>query len=201
MTEKKSKHHHGNLRSALIDAGIAILSADGLDKLTLRKCAAMAGVSHAAPAHHFDGLPGLNRAIIEEGFRIFRNYMLDMRNLAGDNPRDRLRAICRGYLYFAIDNPALFELMFGIQAMRNMGTSPPDSPGTAYHVLHETCLPFVPAETDPQVIAAQVWSLIHGFCTLFLSQQLGDIDSASVDLTRFNQVLALLDTLPLADQP
>ena len=59
------------LRVALVDAGLALLAIEGLAGLTLRACAARAGVSHAAPAHHFAGLPGLLTAIAARGFGIF----------------------------------------------------------------------------------------------------------------------------------
>ena len=75
--EPPKPHHHGNLRNALIEAGIDLLKEGGLPNLTLRKCAALAGVSHAAPAHHFDGLDGLRQAIASEGFSRFRQAMLD----------------------------------------------------------------------------------------------------------------------------
>jgi AcrR family transcriptional regulator len=61
-------HHHGNLREALINAGLLLLKEDGLDGLTLRRAAARAGVSHAAPAHHFSGKQGLVAAIAARGF-------------------------------------------------------------------------------------------------------------------------------------
>ena len=60
---QKKQHHHGNLREALITAGVGLLNEGGLSALTLRKCAARAGVSHAAPAYHFKGLNGLLTAI------------------------------------------------------------------------------------------------------------------------------------------
>lgn len=196
----KSGHHHGDLRNALVRAGIEILSEDGIDKLTLRRCAARAGVSHAAPAHHFNGIEGLRGAIAEEGFRVFRNYMLDARGGAGDDPHERVKAICRGYLYFAQDNPALFELIFGIRAMRQLTQTLPESPGAAYDVLRETCAPFVPDGTEPQFVEAQVWSLIHGFCSLFLSQQFGSITDLGDNLGPLNKVMSLLDNLPLANR-
>ena len=74
--ETSRPHHHGDLRRALIDAGLALLTEGGTSALTLRGCAARAGVSHAAPAHHFDGLDGLRVAIAEEGFDRFRRRML-----------------------------------------------------------------------------------------------------------------------------
>lgn len=199
-SKSKSKHHHGDLRNALIDAGIAILSEEGLGKLTLRRCAARAGVSHAAPAHHFDGVEGLRGAIAEKGYAVFRNYMLDALNDVGDNPYDRVKAICRGYLLFALENRALFELVFSISAMLYLNDAQAKTPGASYDVLREVCVPFVPEGTEPQVIEAQVWSLIHGFATLFLSEQFGGANSSPPDLDAFDKVITLLDNLPLADR-
>ena len=71
----KQAHHHGDLRNALIRAGLDILDTEGLDALTLRKAAARAGVSHAAPAHHFQGKEGLLAAIAAHGYEQFRALM------------------------------------------------------------------------------------------------------------------------------
>ncbi|HEU0222356.1 MAG TPA: TetR/AcrR family transcriptional regulator, partial [Paracoccaceae bacterium] len=67
MSERR--YHHGDLRRALVEAGLAILEEAGLEALTLRACAARVGVSHAAPRNHFAGLGGLLAAIKAEGFR------------------------------------------------------------------------------------------------------------------------------------
>ncbi|MBO9466199.1 TetR/AcrR family transcriptional regulator [Tropicibacter sp. R15_0] len=192
----KPSHHHGNLRPALIEAGLAILIEDGLDKLTLRRCAARAGVSHAAPAHHFDGVDGLRAAIAEEGFRIFRNYMLDARGNVGPDPHERVKAICRGYIYFATDFPALFELMFNIKVIYDMVTSPvvPDS-ALGYDVLRDTCTPFVAPDTDPILVETQVWSLIHGYGTLLLAGRFGGSNPDAPLGPIFDPVMALLDQL------
>jgi AcrR family transcriptional regulator len=183
----------------LVDAGVAILTEEGLEKLSLRKCAARAGVSHAAPAHHFDGVEGLRGAIADEGFRVFRNYLLIFRALAGDDPYARVKGICRGYLYFARNNPALFELIFGIRSMQHTRQALPESPGAAYDVLRETCAPFVAPGADPRIVEMQVWSLIQGYCVLFLAEQLGEGESDPF-LTEFDQFISLLDHLPLPDR-
>ncbi|KAJ55011.1 hypothetical protein ACMU_14745 [Actibacterium mucosum KCTC 23349] len=200
MTEKKTKHHHGDLRNALIQAGIAILAEDGIDKLTLRRCAARAGVSHAAPAHHFKGVEGLRGAIAEEGFVIFRGYMQRELDKVGDDPHRRLKAISLGYLLFALENPALFELIFGISAMLYLNEVQPESPGASYDMLRQCCAPFVAEGAESGPVEAQVWSLIHGFATLFLSEQFGPVDRGNPDLDAFNKVITLLDSLPLADR-
>ena len=65
--QPKKPHHHGNLREALIRAGLVRLEKDGPDAMTLRKCAARAGGPHAAPAHHFNGLISIKGAITARG--------------------------------------------------------------------------------------------------------------------------------------
>src|SRR5215467_12607566 len=61
-------YHHGDLRAALIRAGLAILAEEGVQALTLRAAARRAGVSHNAPYRHFADKEALLAAIAEEGF-------------------------------------------------------------------------------------------------------------------------------------
>lgn len=195
MTQQSSKkpHHHGNLRQALVEAGIALLNEGGADALTLRKCAARAGVSHAAPAHHFDGLVGLKAAIAQEGFDRFSRYMCAAADAAPQTPRDRLKGICRGYLRFALENAALFHLLFGFDANTKLEKDLETGDAAAYLILRDACAPFVPVGTDPVVIETQVWSLIHGYATLVLNGRFWDPHSHTLGEGPVEAVLALLD--------
>lgn len=169
MTSPPAKrgHHHGNLREALIDAGISLLASEGLEGLSLRKCAALAGVSHAAPAHHFAGLQGLLLAIAARGFSIFAQTMEGYAAQAPETPQARLVAICEGYYRFALDHGALFDLMFrqirpldaDDEEFREAGTR-------AYGVLAEACAPFIAPGQDPEIVEVQVWALVHGYTVL-----------------------------------
>lgn len=190
-------HHHGDLRSALVQAGIELLAEGGKASLTLRKCAARAGVSHAAPAHHFNGLGGLRAAIAKEGFRLFRLSMLAACD--DDNPSDldRLKGICRGYLCFAIENPALFDLIFSAGPMADFQEDLGQTAPIAYEVLRDACAPFVPHGQDPVVIETQVWSLIHGYTHLFMAGRFGPIDSAQQDKGPLDMVMTMLDSLAI----
>ena len=197
----KKPHHHGDLHAALVRAGLHLLDEGGQQALTLRRAAALAGVSHAAPAHHFAGLGGLKWALAEEGFRRFRNYMVDAETLGDPSPRGRLKSICRGYLNFARDNRALFDLMFGFEITDAPARQEYDPASAAYAVLRRCCAPFVPPGTDPRVIEGQVWSLIHGFTTLFLGGRFRAEGEAAGDPAAnglFDQVMALLDRLGAA---
>jgi len=61
-------YHHGDLRAVLLREAASVVDADGPDALTLRGLARRAGVSHAAPAHHFRDRRGLLTALATEGF-------------------------------------------------------------------------------------------------------------------------------------
>ena len=165
----KSRHHHGNLRQALVDAGVELLNEGGLGVLTLRQCAARAGVSHAAPAHHFGNLDGLRRAIADEGFARFEARMRDFADVGAQDPRARLRGIARGYMAFAAEEPALYDLIFSFRPKSVTDNALAQHGVSAYQLLRDTCAPFVPDGVDPVVIETQVWSLVHGFALLIMT--------------------------------
>lgn len=191
-THKKS-HHHGDLRNALIKAGIEILEEGGIDALSLRKCAARAGVSHAAPAHHFDGLPGLKGAIASEAFAVFSRHMLEAAQSEGSSARARLKGICRGYVQFGLAHRALLDTIFGID-MSELAREPIEhDDSSAYQILRDACAPFVPDGTRPEVVEFQVWSLIHGYTMLFVRGHFGETMPAEVADGPFEEVMALLD--------
>jgi len=201
MTHRKDKdrHHHGNLRPSLIEAGIELLEEGGVQALTLRKCAARAGVSHAAPAHHFDGVEGLRQAIAMEGFRRFRQRMLDFADTGPQTPRDRLYGICRGYLAFAREQPALYDLIFSFRANPGLIAEMEAGSVPAYAVLRDACAPFQAPGVDPFVLETQVWSLVHGYAMLRMSGYFGeDRDYAEALLRGLDGLLSITQP-PLAD--
>ena len=168
QSEIPRPHHHGNLRAALIDAGLTLLATEGLSGLTLRRAAAAAGVSHAAPAHHFDGLPGLLTAIAARAFQLFADQMEAARAIAPPDAIGQLQGICDGYLTFAAHRAALFQLMFNSP---NLDRNDPDllaHSGRAYQILRAACQPFGRSDPD-EALETAVWSLVHGFALLGFS--------------------------------
>lgn len=165
MTQK-TPHHHGNLRAALIDAGIDLLETESLSSLSLRKVAATVGVSHAAPAHHFKSKDALLMAIAAKGYAVFADLMREERTKAAPDPRSKLLGICHGYLRFAAEHEALFELIF-TDNMKN--ATDPDlrtQSNDSFAVLVETCALFEPSPDGEGVNEIMVWSLVHGYATL-----------------------------------
>ncbi len=162
----KPLHHHGNLRPALIEAGIEILEQDGLEALTLRRVAAKTGVSHAAPAHHFDGKNGLLVAIAARGFETFTGYMERARAAADPAPKSQLAAICEGYLEFSERHHAQFQLIFSPPIKQHSDETLKKSSMAAFNLLVEVCDLFEPLPSHPRANAIMIWSLVHGFATL-----------------------------------
>src|SRR5271154_1132897 len=116
-TRRTASYHHGDLRDALVRAGRTILEEDGLAVLSLRRVARTAGVSPAAPYHHFADKQALLDAVATQGFDALTSAM-ETRMAKETDPDARLDASGVGYVVFAVENPALFRLMFGAREQK-----------------------------------------------------------------------------------
>lgn len=172
--------HSPTLRDGLIAAGMALLEEGGIQGLTLRKAAARAGVSHAAPAHHFDGLPGLLTAIAAAAFRRFSQSMEAALAVAPVTPRGRLQAVCAGYLDFAAAHSGLFHVMFQSPEVRRDDAELLPWSMRAYDLLRQACLPFSPDGRPDPAFEVAVWSMVHGFAVLGFAGQRGQTRGALV---------------------
>ena len=175
LKSKRKNYHHGDLKAALIEAGLAELEEKGLAELSLRSIAARVGVSHTAPKNHFDGLRGLLTAIAAEGFR---RHATEMRRGAEAAPhgKARLHAAANGYLRFALANPALFRLMFSGTLCKGDDPVLRQAASESYDVLRDIArglewdkadAPGAPTRTE-----WMIWSLVHGYATLLVEGQL-----------------------------
>ena len=104
-------YHHGDLRRALIEAARRILEAEGPSALSLRAVAREAGVSPAAPYHHFKDKGELLEAVAQEGWQMLEDVIADAKTQAA-SPEAALNEIGVGYVCFARDNPALYRVMY-----------------------------------------------------------------------------------------
>lgn len=192
--DPKPKYHHGDLRNALLLAALDILEADGLDALSLRGVAARVGVSHAAPAHHFPTLRALLNGLATIGFERFAASMRDARARAPADPASQMRAAERGYLDFAVSQPALFRLMFTATLLDWDDAALIAAADAGRGQLVEICAPAAThlGLTNPETRAALerlVWSQAHGRAHLTIERKfpadcvLPD-DAGAIDLAR-----------------
>ncbi|MEO8812983.1 MAG: TetR/AcrR family transcriptional regulator [Caulobacteraceae bacterium] len=104
-------YHHGDLSRALIQAGRRILEAEGPSALSLRAVAREAGVSPAAPYHHFKDKTDLLEAVAQEGWSELGAAIAEARAHAPD-AANALTGIGVAYICFARENPALYRIMY-----------------------------------------------------------------------------------------
>jgi AcrR family transcriptional regulator len=104
-------YHHGNLRQALIDAALTLVREGGGEAVSVREAARRAGVSPGAPFRHFPTRAALMAAVAEESMRRFKAEIdAALEQAPAERPLERLRAIARAYLRWALRNPAYFEV-------------------------------------------------------------------------------------------
>src|SRR5271163_2871495 len=105
-------YHHGDLRRALIDTALQLVTEEQDWTFSLREVARRAGVSHRAPYNHFPEKLDLLAAVAAVGFDRLRDGL--SRATDGiDDPETLLVVICRTYVRLGLENPALYRLMFG----------------------------------------------------------------------------------------
>lgn len=191
-------YHHGDLAAALLDAGEAELQDKGIEAFSLRGVAKRAGVSHAAPAHHFRDVVGLLTAIAARGYERFVARQSDFRAEAVSTPQAQMAASGVGYVAFAMENPALFRLMFGSDRLRFEDPQLGASAGNAYDdlVRHVAAVP-LDAGSDSarrggasdEDIAA-VWAMAHGLADLLAAGRIKSL--LALPLEERHRVIASL---------
>ena len=177
MTDK-TRYHHGDLRNALLQAGLSLLEEEGLDGLSLRAVAARAGVSHAGPAHHFATLKHLLTALAAIAFERFVAAMDNASERAGPDPRSQLAASGDGYVGFAREHPHQFRLIFSQTQLDWTDADLRAAGAAAYEPLREVCAAVAAqrgdtSEAGRRKIELLVWSSVHGYAHLMLGGQLG----------------------------
>ncbi|HEY4021975.1 MAG TPA: TetR/AcrR family transcriptional regulator [Pseudonocardiaceae bacterium] len=163
-------YHHGDLRRQLLAAAVDAIGDGGVASVSLRDLARQAGVSHAAPAHHFTNKTGLLTALATQGFTLLADALA-----AADSD---LAEMGVAYVRFALDHPAHFRVMFDSDVLNNDDPELTAARAAARTQLHAG----VGALSDANPLAPlAAWSLAHGFATLRLDGNLaGEGDPAAV---------------------
>jgi AcrR family transcriptional regulator len=167
---EKPRYHHGALQGALLAAAEAELAETGLEAFSLRQVARRAGVSHAAPAHHFGDAGGLLTALAAEGFRQFIAAMEGQQAAAPPDPRAQIVAAGQGYIAFATERPALFRLIFS--SGRPDFAAPELAAASSQAFQHLSRLVGAATGGEDPVDIAAVWAMAHGLADLMAAGRL-----------------------------
>lgn len=198
VEKKRGRYHHGDLRRALLDAALELLSREGASALTLREVARRAGVTHAAPYRHFTDKQALLAAVAEEGFRMLTEQMLAGSLPWKDQPVRALEAIGTAYVRFATTQRARFQVMFGNHV--DWDCDHPELEASAercFQVLLSTVEACQAAGAvragDPLIPALCAWSMVHGLSELVANGQFAamELSVPPVEelMTIFNRML------------
>lgn len=173
----RKKYHHGDLKNALVKAGIEIISKGGLASLSLRKVAKKAGVSHAAPYAHFADKQALIAALSTEGYqRLYDELCSTVAMYEGDMQRT-LVEVGWAYVQFAQSDPERFKVMFS--GIIEQEKEYPDLKeitlknfGLLVNMVKSCQADGLLAPEPADAVAVSLWSLVHGFVMLLLEGQI-----------------------------
>jgi len=169
---KRKGYHHGNLREALIEAALRLISEKGPGGFTVAEAARAAGVSPAAPYRHFRDRDDLIADIALRGYEQFASALRAAWDGGKPPPRAALHRLGVSYLDFARNQPAAYAAMFesGLKLAEHPALRA--AADDAFAVLRDACEALVaalPANRKPPalMVALHIWSVAHGIASLF----------------------------------
>jgi AcrR family transcriptional regulator len=174
-------YHHGALHDALLAAAERVLEREGVAGMTLRAVAREAGVSHAAPTHHFGDLTGLVSELAAIGFRQFNAAMVAA-GAGGNSLAERAMARAKAYVAYAQAHPGMYGLMFRTERLDMSRPSLHEAAKASFAGLagaigaqRQEPISAEALSLDQGAAIARAWSLVHGFTMLLLDGRLSDI--------------------------
>jgi AcrR family transcriptional regulator len=172
-------YHHGDLRPALLAAARGLIERTGPSGTTLRAIARDAGVSPAAPYHHFADRDHLLAALAAEGFEELGVAMTrSAARVPRGQPLRRLQVAGVAYVRFALRNPELFRLMFsGMLEDRSTYPDLERAATEAFGVLQRLLGSAATPRTRPDAAALAAWSTVHGLAVLLIEGRLGHLSA------------------------
>lgn len=192
MSVSKATYHHGDLRNALVDAGLVLIEQVGAEAFSLREVAREVGVSANAAYRHFEDKGGLLTAIAVSGFERLSSGMQEAMRAARPQGAVKSRAVARfnaaarAYVALAQEHPQLYGLMFGSAGRACLaaeGALVGPTPGALLgRVLDELVKEKAMSTKHREGAEIHVWSAVHGFASLVHSGPLAELsDKARAD--------------------
>ena len=173
-------YHHGNLKNALIQAGVEILAKEGLGSLSLRKVAKQVGVSHAAPYAHFKDKQALIAAISTEGHLQIHKKISAIIEEFSDDPLQQLIETAYAYLDFGLNEEDLFRITFsGVVEQERDYPALVEIAHKNFDMMRQiviSCQEVGVFDAAPDELLAQsLWAAVHGLISLL---QQGQVSSS-----------------------
>ncbi len=182
-------YHHGDLRRALIETALAMVTEEGAWNFTLREVARRAGVSNAAPYNHFEDKSALLAEVAALGFQALSRQMEAAVRRHSRSSRQALVGLATAYVRFGVEHPAHYRLMFGPElADKARHPTLQAASDAAFAALTDALErgqaagQVRPGSVRDQALAA--WSLVHGLTTLLIDQRLSFLGVSTSEAER-----------------
>jgi AcrR family transcriptional regulator len=174
----RKNYHHGDLKNALIEAGIEILAEEGVGGLSLRKAARRAGVSHAAPYAHFADKQTLIAAIASDGHSKLNERLEAALARHPDDPLRQFASAAWAYVQFGLESPAHYKTIFsGVLQDEHSHPEFVEFSQRNMQILRtivERCRTagiLNASDMDAELQVVSIWGVIHGLVSLMIQGQ------------------------------
>jgi AcrR family transcriptional regulator len=183
---ERDTYHHGDLRAVILTEAARLVAERGAGGVSLRELARAAGVSHAAPAHHFTDRRGLFTALATEGFRMLAAALTDA--------RPRFVDAALAYVRFAIEHPGHYAVMFNKSLCDDTDPELVAAEAAAGEELSRGVgtLADPHAKADPAGGELAAWSLVHGFSMLWLNGAVNAETAATDPMSTVERIATML---------
>lgn len=166
-SSRKARYHHGDLRHALLESALAIVSEEGVRDVSLREVARRAGVTYAAPYHHFADKSALLAAVGAQGFEVLIEE-LERACARRTELEPQLLAMTEAYLTFAVSHPSHYRVMFLPELKAASDEAFHLAANRAFDMLHSKVKLARPRESElaQRTLAGAMWAAMHGLSLL-----------------------------------
>ena len=175
IAERKERERE-EMRKLIIDTATQLFIEKGFDKTSMRNIAEAMEYSPATIYLYFKDKSELFNAIHEIGFKVFFEYLSQVKDIA--DPMDRLDKLGQQYIHFALENPGYYDLMLIMREPMNAEKNEEDwdQGDTSHKILTSTVAACMEQGyfkgNDPSVISFMIWSQVHGICSMMIRERM-----------------------------
>jgi AcrR family transcriptional regulator len=165
-------YHHGDLRTALILAGVETIAEKGFSGLSVAEAARRAGVSSAAPYRHFANRDAFLIAIATEAGRVMGDQLeaaFAAECERSDDPLDQIAAIAETYVRFVIAHRVGFDLIFATELRESEDVGLRDAGRRVIDLMMAPGIEVSPDMTRALELNEELWTTAHGYAALYLT--------------------------------
>ncbi|MGD1883720.1 MAG: TetR/AcrR family transcriptional regulator [Paracoccaceae bacterium] len=167
----KQSYHHGDLRAALVDATRVLVEGKGPDHFSVSEAARAAGVSTTAPYKHFKDREGMLMAVVLDGLDRKQKKLQEALAAYPDPCQARIETLGRVYIDFAVNEPGVFRLIFGLSEGHDQDEEIALRGQKMFEMVQSEVAAFLgcdPNTEDARDRAMMLWSFVHGLSFLLI---------------------------------